>query len=137
MKFPSLANIITQTILVVRRYPIELLAAITGTYAAAQLTFRNSEGTESLLTRLLFVAALALPAYLAVTIRARFRRFTTGRRAIEYGVITALLILFFFSLSNPPLQRDFMRFMLLEVAAHLLVASAGFVGRGSTLAFWQ
>ena len=137
MRFPSLNQISQQTLTVVRRYPLELLAATIGTYAGVQLTFHHGQNAEHWLLRLMMTASLALPSFLAVTLRGRFRKYSAARRVIEYGIIIALLVLFFFTLNHPPEQKDVMRFFCLAVAAHLLVACAGFLGRGSTAAFWQ
>src|SRR5690606_10324126 len=72
-----------------------------------------------------------------VTLRGRFRKYSIWRRVTEYAVVAALLLLFFISLHEPPMEKDFVRLLVLGVASHLLVACAGFLGRGSTHAFWQ
>jgi hypothetical protein len=137
MKFPSISNILHETQTVIWRYPMELFAAGTGTFAAVQLSFNNTDEYEYWLVRILMTAALGLPAFLAVTLRGRFRQYSKGRIAIEYAVVLGLLLAFFFTTHHPPIEKDYIRFALLAIAAHLLVACAGFLGRGTTAAFWQ
>ncbi len=137
MRFPSLNQIAEQTKSVIRNYPMELLAVVIGTYAATQATYHNTKVFEDYLVRILMTAALALPAFLAITLRGRYRNFSWSRRAMEYAGALGVLLLFFVTQKTPPSDKDFIRFSCLSVAAHLLVACAGFLGRGSKDAFWQ
>ena len=135
MRFPSFQNIIDKTIKVINDYPLECITSIVGMAAGIELSYETK--SEDAVIKILLIAALALPSYLAVTIRSRFRKFSVQRRWIEYGIVTAILILFFWSIDNPIRTKDVIRFFLLNVVAHLMVSCAGFVNRGSTHAFWQ
>lgn len=137
MRFPSLGQIQKQTLTVIRRFPLELFVAITGSVTATMLSYHHSDRGESQLIRVLLLCLLSLPSFIAVTLRGRFRQFSTARRIGEYVFVALLLAIFYLSEHDPLLTKDVMRFILLNIAAHLLVSGAGFIRRGSTLAFWQ
>lgn len=138
MRFPSFKHIIHNAVKVIVHYPFEFVVSVTGTSAALILTHRNLvPSTEEFLIRFLMTVSLALPSFLAVTIRSRFRKLSTAQRFIEYGAIAVLLALFYFSIDSFIAVKDIIRFLLLNITAHLMVSCAGFIKRGSTNAFWQ
>ena len=137
MRIPSIDQALQRVEVVARRYPLELLVSLIGCITANLLTYDQTEDLKNYQVRILLTAALALPAFLAVSIRGRFRGLGNARRILEYLVVTVLLSLFFLGIHQPVTQNDAVRFVLLAVAAHLLVSCAGFLGRGSTRAFWQ
>ncbi|HTN46432.1 MAG TPA: DUF4153 domain-containing protein [Flavipsychrobacter sp.] len=138
MRFPSFRLIVDKTLKVATDYPIECITSVAGTVAAIQLSYQSTDKQwEQLLLRIVMTAALALPSFLAVTIRSRFRRLAAQQKYLEYGVIAMILVIFFFSMDDSIKTKDVLRFFMLNTLAHLMVSCAGFINRGSTHAFWQ
>ena len=137
MRFPSLEVIVRQTSHVFQRFPVEIATAAFGTTAAWLLTKSPGGDVEYTLVRLLLTSLIALPAFMAVTISSEYRRSSMGIRWVGYALVFAVLLFFFYTSAGEIKIKDGIRFGHLFVAAHLLVACAGFIGRGSTEAFWQ
>src|SRR5690606_13261371 len=135
---PSFNLIVDKTFKVAKDYPLECITSIVGTAAAIQMTYYSADKQyEQMLLKIIMVAALALPSFLAITIRSTFRKLSPQRKYMEYGIIGIGLTLFLLSTSETLSTKDEIRFCMLSVLAHLMVSCAGFVGRGSTHAFWQ
>ncbi|RYZ46704.1 MAG: DUF4153 domain-containing protein [Sphingobacteriales bacterium] len=134
---PSIDQLREQTVRTVRRYPLELLTALSGCIVAHHYTFHYADDDNLLHVRFILTAVLGLSSFLAATIWGQYRKASLIKRVGAYAVVTAILVAFFLSIQIPPVEKDFFRFGLLLIAAHLLVASAGFIGRGSTHGFWQ
>jgi hypothetical protein len=138
MRFPSFQLIVDKTLKVVIDYPVECIISAIGTVAAIQLSYQSTDKQwEQLLLKIVMTAALALPSFLAVTIRSRFRRLAVQRKYLEYALIAAIPVIFFCSIGDSIKTKDVLRFFMLNTLAHLMVSCAGFVNRGSTHAFWQ
>ncbi|MFT3901700.1 MAG: DUF4153 domain-containing protein [Niabella sp.] len=137
MKLPSLHQVSSQTLAVVRRYPLESLSAVVGTMAAILLVNDHAPKQEDIITKVLLTAALALPGLLSITLWANFKALAQSRKLTGYAVIIIALSLFFFSLSSPLRETSFLKFVLLNATAHLLVSCIAFIKRGNTAAFWQ
>lgn len=138
MRFPSFKHILDNAIKVIVQYPLEFVVSIAGVSVALLLTDRQLvSSTEEFLIRLLMTLSLALPSFLAITIRSRFRGLSATQKMVEYAVIAVLLALFYFSVDSFITIKDIIRFFLLNITAHLMVSCAGFIKRGSTHAFWQ
>ena len=70
MRLPSLKNLAQSTIIVCRRFPFELLFALTGTIAATIYTELESVNriAESWCVRILLIANIGLMLSLAITL---------------------------------------------------------------------
>jgi len=139
MKFPSLKNLAESAIKTIKRFPFELLFALAGTIAATiniELQSINRAG-ENWCVRVMMIANLGLLLNLAATLYAESRDLPPRKKYLLNGVavIAALGLLF---LINPGLnQADYVRFFLLSLGFHFLVAFAAFTNNGHIQGFWQ
>ncbi|MFZ1529302.1 MAG: DUF4153 domain-containing protein [Ferruginibacter sp.] len=139
MRLPSAQLLLNQTGSVIRRFPLEILISLAGTCIALMLTQDHlPDSKQWLLIRLLLMCLLALPSFIAVNISTGYRNAGFTTKLLMYTVVLVAIAMLFFSFSKEhDRPKDIIRYSMLNVAAHLLVACAGFIGRGSTHAFWQ
>lgn len=134
MRFPSLDLLARHAAAVLRRFPWTLAAGAVAAFAAI---VGSLSGTDEAWERLAFVAALALPLTIALTLAAEQRDWPSGRRHLV--VVAGLLALTAFFLSWPGMDRrhDAIRYFQLSAALHLGVAFLPFAGAREDNAFWQ
>ena len=137
MRFPSIDVLAARARDVLWRFPWTLLAAavtaITGLVATAE------GAREDVWVRIVFSAALGIPATIAVTLwraaaEARGRR---TRETIAQLAGIALLVLFAFNWPGPEEKHDAIRYLQLSAALHLAVAFVPFIGAPESVGFWQ
>jgi hypothetical protein len=134
MHFPSLALLAGHALVVLRRFPWTLGA---GAMAAAAAIVASFPGAGDTWARVAFVAALALPVTIAVTLLAEARGWSTGLRTLGLlGGILGLTV-FFFAWPGIDRRHDAIRYFQLSAALHLGVAFFPFLGAAGTVAFWQ
>jgi hypothetical protein len=146
MRFPSIDVLAARAREVLRRFPWTLFAAavtaVTGLIATAD------GADEDVWARVVFTAALGIPATLAVTLwRAAApapRASGDGgvphgraREAIAQLVVIALLVLFAFNWPGPEERHWAIRYFQLSAALHLAVAFVPFIGAPESVGFWQ
>jgi len=136
MRFPSVKPLADSFISTARRFPFELLFALAGTVAGI-LYINNVSGeqfNESIYTRIMMTTNLGLLLSLSATLFAESK----GNKRWALRSIVALLggcLLFVF---NRQLHIiDGLRFFLLSLAFHLLVAFAAYTAKGQVQGFWQ
>ena len=139
MKFPSLQSLYSSFKYVVLRFPFEIAFALLGVVATIINIEISSLEVEvsNWCIRLLMVANLGLVLSLSATLFSESRHLTMGRKYAlrSLAVFIAFLALF---LLNPLMREtDILRYFLLALAFHLLVAFAAFAGRDHINAFWQ
>ncbi len=139
MKFPSIKTLAEGFLSTLKRYPFELLFAIAGTIAGTievELKHLNRID-EGWLIRMVMTANLGLLLSLSATL------FTQSRSMLKCKALTVKLIAAVFACSlifiiDPTAREaDYIRFFLLCLAFHLLVAFAAFTGKGQVNGFWQ
>ncbi|TWR29907.1 DUF4153 domain-containing protein [Mucilaginibacter pallidiroseus] len=139
MRFPSVKNLADSAVLTLRRFPFEVAFALTGTIAAIvkiELT-RVNRISESWCTRTIMMANLGLLLSLGATLYTESREITGGRK-IGLRALAALIGIALIFIINPAeREADYVRFLLLSLALHLLVAYAGFTKPGHIQGFWQ
>ncbi|WP_111634766.1 DUF4153 domain-containing protein [Pedobacter cryoconitis] len=139
MTFPSLKNLQQSVSRVLKRFPFEILFAFVATLAAIAYIELESLNylKESWCKRVMMTAALGLVISLATTLFCESRSIKTPQRLI-YNSIAALLTAVLFFTFNPLINAaDLIRFFLLILAGHLLVAFAAFTKAGTIQGFWQ
>lgn len=139
MKFPSIKNLAEGAVTTIKRFPIEILFALTGTIAATvnvELDNLNPVA-ESWCVRVIMMANLGLLLSLSASLFTGSRNFSKGKTwGIKAGaVVLALLLLLLIDPDHN--QADWIRFFLLSLAFHLLVAYAAYTGKGHVQGFWQ
>ncbi len=125
---------------VLRRFPLVMLAALLAAFCRLWLIESGVKESDVLL-KLFFTAAIGVPLLLAGRL---LRGDGTGRmwntRLPEMAAVGVLVVLFFnFSVShyhNLTLQ-SWLLFVLVNTAAHLLVAVGPFLLSGSDVNFWE
>jgi len=138
LRLPSLKNITYGVEQVVRRFPLVVLAA--ALKAAMLYTLIESPSTTPdypLYIRLVLTLFLALPLFLSLHLVAERRQWSRAILAAGAAGVGALLTLYFFTISPDPIQRDYYRFGMFLVCAHLLVSFAPFMGYDEPNGFWQ
>lgn len=86
---------------------------------------------------MLFTCFLAVPLFISAHLVAERRQWTTPTKVAALAGVLALLVLYFFSVGFELVQRDYYRFGMFFVCAHLLVSFAPFIGYYQTNGFWH
>ena len=138
-RFPSYDQILRGAINSAARFPFTLLSALVGVTAAIILVEPGRSDDPGILARLLVCGALGLPLFTALTILAEKKGFALGRKLMLQLVGLALLIAYFFTLPDKldePMHH-LIRFALLNVGLHFLVAWLPWTGKDQIVGFWQ
>lgn len=139
MKFPSVKNLFQSVGLTVERFPFESIFALAGTVAATikiELTY-TSRIQENWSLRAILVANLGLLLSLAATLLTESKGIA-GSKKLLIRIATAIVACLFIFIINPGEHgSDHIRFMLLSLSFHLLVAFAAFTDKGHINGFWQ
>jgi hypothetical protein len=139
MKFPSVKNLFQSVGLTVERFPFESIFALAGTVAATikiELTY-TSRIQENWSLRAILVANLGLLLSLSATLFAESKGIA-GSRKLLIRIATAIVAGLFIFIINPGEHgSDHIRFALLSLSFHLLVAFAAFTDKCHINGFWQ
>ncbi|MGI4803371.1 MAG: DUF4153 domain-containing protein, partial [Janthinobacterium lividum] len=136
---PSLQKLANTALIVVKRFPFEILSALAGTIAAivvVELESTNRE-TENIFVRLIMAAELSLLLSFAATLFAEDKKLNPAKKLMLRLAGVFLAVCLFFLVHPEERQSDYVRFFLLILAFHLLVAFAAFTGKNRVHAFWQ
>jgi hypothetical protein len=139
MKFPSIKNLAQSAVTVLKRFPFEMLFALIGAVAGITLTELTgiSQSAEIWCVRLIMTANMGLLVSLATTLYCESKGIKRGTSFI-FKVIAALFGASLIFLINPfKNESDYIRFFLLSLSLHLLVAFAAFIKHGHIQGFWQ
>ncbi|TFF36510.1 DUF4153 domain-containing protein [Mucilaginibacter psychrotolerans] len=139
MKFPSVKNLFESVGITVERFPIESIFALAGTVAATikiELTY-TSRIQENWSLRAILVANLGLLLSLSATLFTESKGIA-GSKKLLIRIVTAIVAGLFIFIINPGEHgSDHIRFVLLSLSFHLLVAFAAFTNKGHINGFWQ
>jgi hypothetical protein len=139
MKFPSLKTLAESFISTLKRYPFELLFALIGTIAGTiEVELRHLNRVhEGWLMRGIMIANLGLLLSLSATLYTQSREI--AKRNTFFIKLGAALFasLLIFIIDPTAREADYIRFFLLCLAFHLLVAFAAFTVKGQVNGFWQ
>jgi hypothetical protein len=139
MRFPSIKTLAEGFLSTIKCYPFELLFALAGTIAGTvevELKHLNRID-EGWLMRLVMTANLGLLLSLSATLFTQSRGMSKRNSfLIKLGaaIFASSLI---FIIDPTAREADYIRFFLLSLAFHLLVAFAAFTGKGQVNGFWQ
>lgn len=136
MRFPSLDVLVARAIVVLRRFPWTIAAGVLA--AVTAIIASNAHGAdEDEIARIAFVAILALPLTVALSLSGEVRRWSTAQRILSQVVGVAALVLFYFSWPGMNERADGIRYAQFSLALHLAVAFLPFVALHDRTAFWQ
>ncbi|WP_353722505.1 DUF4153 domain-containing protein [Dyadobacter sp. 676] len=139
IRFPSLKTLsdsFTETIL---RYKWVTLIALLKTITLIWVTEipYNNHPVRNELTRLAFIATLALPLALAIRLsgeRQQWKPFISTRLVT---LMILMLSVYYFLMDSEPNLSETYRFFIFLAGAHLLVSYAPSIGTDDTEGFWQ
>jgi hypothetical protein len=134
MRLPSIEQLVRVGRQSAGRFPLVLLSAAVAAGAGALLPDSSIEDT---LVGFLYVATLGIPLFLALDLTAK-RRGTSGRTLwIGRLVVLAILVGLYVARLSWSEPAEWLRYVQLSVAAHLLVAVAPYLGVREWNGFWQ
>ncbi|MFD2148608.1 DUF4153 domain-containing protein [Mucilaginibacter antarcticus] len=139
MKFPSVKSLAEGAWQTAKRFPIELLFALTGTVAGCVNVELDSihPVAESWCIRVIMISNLGFLLSLSATLYTESRDLGKSKSLLlKAGVVLVALLLLL--LLNPSSnQSDWIRFLLLALAFHLLVSFTAYIVKEQTQGFWQ
>jgi hypothetical protein len=139
MKFPSIKTLTQGAKQTFKRFPIELLFALTTTVAGCVLVEveRINPDIESWCIRLIMMGNLGLLLSLSATLYIESNSITGGKKYLIKAIAVAIAILLLLLINPKNNQSDWLRFFLFSLSFHLLVSFAAYIGKAQTQGFWQ
>lgn len=140
-RFDSIEHIGRRAIATLARFPFTMASASIGTITAVYLVElnRNARYHAGAPEKLLMTCALGLPLFTALAVLAERRPWSAAMRRLFPAIGIVFLAAYYFSLppdvSSP--VENIVRFLLLALAAHFLVAFLPFLGREDRVGYWQ
>lgn len=134
---PSLESLAAHFLRMLKRFPLEMLFALTGTYAGLQMTRPAYSAEDATWPALLICSALGLVFSLSAS---AYSETVPGKPFLRWLLRAGVLLLsavYFFTFPERLHESDYYRFCLLAVTGHLLVSVAPFHARGHIDSFWQ
>ncbi len=138
-RFLSIEHISSRALATLRRFPFTLCCALVGTITGIYLIELDGVQFPEVGLRLLFSCALGLPLFTALTLLAERSSWSAATKRLFPAVGLLLLAAYYFSLPDRvtgPLIHP-LRFLLLALGAHFMVAFLPFLGRDDREGFWQ
>ena len=139
MKFPSIKNLAESAGRTIKRFPFELLFALAGTIASTiktELSDVNRAG-ENWCLRVMIIGNLGLLLTLSATLFAESRQLSAGKKLLTSIIATIIALSLLFVINPGIREADYVRFFLLSLGLHLLVAFAAFTNGYQIQGFWQ
>lgn len=139
MAFPSIQNLAESIKYVIKRFPAEIFFAITGTTAAIvnlETPFDNYQVTDWGF-RIIMISNIGLLISLSASLYLEHKALT-GLQSYLVKILIALFAINLIWFINPfERNADYIRFVLLSLAGHLLVSFAAYIHADSIQGFWQ
>jgi hypothetical protein len=139
LKLPSFSYVLDAFLAACRRFPLPMLAAFIGTFAVMNLIEMDYRQDHSGFVKILMTASLALPSFLAAAILSE-KRGWIATRWLPSAVVLGLLAVYLGTLQfngDEPGMNTVIRFLGLNLAAHLLVACLPFFDETPLEDFWE
>jgi len=140
MKLPSVEKIVNEVIVVLKRFPLPILAAILATFSmimAAELEFKSSNETVQILLKLAQTFALGIGLYAAIRLYGEKHTNDETMRWVLPVVGTVFLALYFFMLPAEMGLKDVYRMLVVAMVLHLAVSFSLHFGSSNHLGFWN
>jgi hypothetical protein len=139
MKFLSIKNLAQNALVTIKRFPFEVLFALAGTIAGSikiELSYLNRVN-ENWCMRTMMVANLGLLLSLSASLYTESKGATGGKKLLIKLGAAVVAIVFIFIINPGERESDYIRFLLLSLSFHLLVAYAAFTNKDHIQGFWQ
>ncbi|MBD3403273.1 DUF4153 domain-containing protein [candidate division GN15 bacterium] len=138
-RFPSYDHVLRAAGGTARRFPFMLLSALAGAAAAIIAVEHQTGEFAQLLQRLLLTAALGLPLFFALTVWAERQTWSSSARLAVQAAGVVLLVGYYLSLPADPFSpvMHIVRFLLLAIGLHFLVAFVPYMGGDQINGFWH
>ena len=137
-RFPSFSHVVVHAGATLRRFPFVLASALSATAAAIYLVEVGSKPPTPWALKLLLVSALGLPLFSALTTFAERRGWPATTRRLFPLLGVAFLALYYLTLpADIERPSHLVRFLLLGIGLHFLVAFIPYLGSGEVNGFWQ
>jgi hypothetical protein len=140
MKLPSLQQVVQDATRTFLRFPVVLIFAAVGTFAAVMLIDHEGPPQATILFNVLLASILGIPMLLAFALIAEKKKWS---RLLSIGVqILGVLLLAAYGFTIPADLGNapaiyIIRQLMLAVALHLFVAFAPYLGKGEHNGFWH
>jgi hypothetical protein len=139
MKFPSIKSLAESVKNTLLRFPFEIAFALAGTIAATIYLHREQYfgSIEGPYLRIIMTSNMGLLLSLSATLFTESRDIKFASKII-FKIIVAIAGACLFFAINPQLRSyDYLRFFMLSLGFHFLVAFAAFISKGHIQGFWQ
>jgi hypothetical protein len=140
MKIPSLSNLIREAWRTFARFPVTLISACIGVVCLLILAEGNSQQQYDFLWRFVLPASLGLPLFTVAEVFCDKHNLSVKLRWVLRSAGTVFLVLYTFTLPtvfhNAPYDY-LVRYALLSIGLHFLVAFLPFADREQVNGFWQ
>jgi Domain of unknown function (DUF4153) len=140
MKLPSPTFLVQSFFGVLRRFPLTMIAAAAGVFAAMTLIHGVKDVLEDTYLKIMLSAALGLPLFLAARIVVEKWRLSRIWRWVPPLVVAVQLAGFYMMLGEDGIFDDeavIFRFMGLNLVAHLMVAFLPYLDDTPVADFWE
>jgi hypothetical protein len=134
LRFPSIAQLTDRARAVLGRFPWTMAAGVLAAAFAIAATYLDEPGD---LVRAAMVAALGLPATIALTLLAEQRRWPAALRIGAQLAAVLALVAFHFAWPGADQKHDALRYFQLSAVLHLSVAFLPWLGTAESPGFWQ
>ncbi|MEO8760300.1 MAG: DUF4153 domain-containing protein, partial [Bacteroidia bacterium] len=138
-KFPSIKTLVTESVFTLNRFTLCLISAIIGTGASIYLNNLdyNHREAEKNTGYLIMVCSLGLTLFFAISLFAERKQLAKSKFVILNVIAVALLTGYYFFLRNSFNDIELIRYILINLALHLLASFAGFINKNNVTGFWQ
>ena len=128
-RLPSSEYLYNSLRTIIRRFPFVSLCALFGTAIAINLVDSGDIAEELIKQKLLMVAALGLPLFIALTVFGEGKNWIGKKVLVLKAVAVVALVIYYFSLPEQVVETGshFLRFWLLMLGLHLAVAFLPFL----------
>jgi hypothetical protein len=136
ISFPTLDKLVQEAIQTLRRFPFVLLFATVATFLS--LWISGADYQENIWQEMRVIMSCGLAALLCLSITLLSEKQGWGAKGIVYQIIAIILIgIYYWFDTEIEAKTTFVRFGLLTVFAHLLVAIAPYLLSNQKNGFWQ
>ena len=145
IKLPSVQSASSQLIATIKRFPLSVLCAFTGTFCLVYLAHHrwfswfDENGGNSAFAKIAMCCELGLCLFLAASLYSESKGHVLREKIVTQGLMLVLIIGYYFTINHYQHfgVESFTRYSLYIIASHLMVAFAPFLVKNQVNGFWQ